>query len=89
MSYRIENIRTETWHRIMADLRAAGFQETYLYGGMDAGLDYGRYDLMNPADGELIVFEWDNWSEGEIKAAPSRLEALRDKYGLRDPVEID
>lgn len=88
MRYKIENIKTETWHRIMEDLKASGFVETYLYAGMDAGIDYSRYDLVNQADGELIIFEWDNWAEGEVKATPSRLEALREKYQLSRPVEI-
>jgi hypothetical protein len=89
MPYKIENIKTETWHRVIEDLKAEGFRETYCYGGMDAGIDYGRYDLLSRAGDELIVFEWDNWSEGEIRAAPSRLEALREKYQLPELVEIE
>jgi hypothetical protein len=89
MSYKIENIKTETWHRIMEDLMAGGFIETCRYGGVDAGIDYSRYELMNRAEGELIIFEWDNWTEGEIRAAPSRLEALREKYRLPEPVQIE
>lgn len=86
MSYKIENVKTETWHRVMQDLKAGGFEEIYQYGGADAGIDYSRYELLNRADGELIVFEWDNWSEGEIIAAPPRLEALREKYRLSEIV---
>lgn len=89
MSYKIENVRTEIWHRVREDLEAAGFKEIYRYGGMDAGIDYSRYDLMSQADGEVVVFEWDNWAEGEIKAEPSRLEALREKYRLPEPVEVE
>lgn len=58
MLYKIEHIETETWHRIMQDLLDLGFIETYQYTGMDAGIDYQRYDLLNHADGEQIVFEW-------------------------------
>lgn len=89
MAYKIENIGTETWHRIIDDLKALGFKEIYVYDGADAGIDYSRYDLMNQTGGELIIFEWDNWAEGEIKAAPSRLESLREKYQLPRPVEIE
>lgn len=89
MAYKIENIGTETWHRIIDDLKALGFEEIYVYDGVDAGIDYSRYDLMNQTGGELIIFEWDNWAEGEIKAAPSRLEALREKYQLPPLVEIE
>ena len=85
MPYKIENIPTETWHRVIEDLKGSGFAETYRYGGFDAGIDYNRYELTSRADGELIVFEWDNWAEGDITAAPARLESLREKYGLAAP----
>lgn len=86
MPYKIENIKTETWHQIREALRASGFEEIYQYAGVDAGIDYNRYDLVNQADDELVIFEWDNWTEGEIRATLSRLEALRDRYQLSDPV---
>lgn len=89
MPSRIENIETETWHRIREDLKAAGFEEIYQYDGVDAGIDYNRYDLLNPADDELVIFEWDNWTEGEIRATSSRLEALRDKYRVPAPVRTE
>lgn len=89
MPFKIENIRTETWHRIIEELKASGFELTYEYDGMDAGIDYNRYDLLNRADNELIIFEWDNWLEGEIKALPARLEALSEKYQLSKPVKND
>ena len=88
MAYKIENVKTETWNQIIDELKAAGFKETYRYGGMDAGIDFNRYELTHRAGGQVIVFEWDNWSEGEIMATPSRLEALRERYGLSEPVEI-
>lgn len=89
MPYKIESIKTETWRQIIEDLKASGFEEIYQYGGMDVGIDYNRCDLVNRADDELIIFEWDNWMEGEIKALPPRLEALREKYRLSKPVEIE
>ncbi len=85
----IGSVKTETWHRIIRDLRGAGFREVYRYEGMDAGIDYSRYELLNEAGDELVVFEWDNWSEGEIRATPSRLEALREEYRLAGPVEVE
>ena len=88
MSCKIEHVETEVWHRVIEDLEAEGFAEVYRYGGMDAGIDYSRFDLKNGAD-ELVVFEWDNWAEGEIRGAPERLEALREKYQLAELVEID
>ena len=89
MSYKIETIETELWHRIMDDLRGAGFTEIYFYDGMDAGIDYSRYDLKSLADGELIVFEWYNWTEGEVTGTAPRLEALREKYGLPEISEVE
>lgn len=88
MGCKIEHVETEVWHRVIEDLEAEGFEEVYRYGGMDAGIDYGRFDLKNAAD-ELVVFEWDNWAEGEIRGAPARLEALREKYQLAELVETD
>lgn len=88
MSCKIEHVETETWHRVIEDLEAEGFEEVYCYGGMDAGIDYSRFDLKN-RDGELVVFEWDNWFEGEIRGEPERLEALREKYRLRELVEVE
>lgn len=88
MPYRIENVETETWHRVIEDLESHGFQMVYRYDGMDAGIDYNRFDLKNGA-GELVVFEWDNWAEGEIRGEPARLETLREKYRLSEPVEVE
>ena len=88
MSCKIEHVETETWHRVIEDLESEGFEEVYRYGGFDAGIDYSRFDLKNGAD-ELVVFEWDNWAEGEIKGTAERLEAIRAKYRLAELVEID
>lgn len=88
MTHKLERVGTETWHRVIRDLEAEGFEEVYGYGGMDAGIDYSRFDLKNRA-GELVVFEWDNWAEGEIRGGPERLEVLREKYRLGEVVEAD
>jgi hypothetical protein len=88
MPYKLAHIETETWNRMIEDLAAEGFRETYRYSGMDAGIDYSRCDLKNGAD-ERIVFEWDNWAEGEIRGEPARLEALREKYRLPELVEVE
>lgn len=89
MTYKIENIKTETWHKIIDDLTASGFIAIYQYDGIDAGIDYNRYDLINQAGDERIIFEWDNWGEGEIKTARSRLETLREQYQLSEVVDIE
>ena len=88
MTCKLRNIETETWHRVIEGLEAEGFAEVYRYGGMDAGLDYSRFDLKN-AEGELVVCEWDNWAEGEVRGEAARLEALREKYQLSEVVETD
>lgn len=89
MPHKLQNVETKTWHRIIEDLESQGFKEVYRYDGMDAGIDYSRFDLKHPADGELVLFEWDNWMEGEVSGAPARLEALREKYQLAEPVETE
>jgi hypothetical protein len=88
MTYKIEHVKTETWHRAIEELEAEGFVEVYSYGGMDAGIDYSRFDLKK-GDDELVVFEWDNWAEGEIRGEPERLEALREKFRLPELVETE
>jgi hypothetical protein len=89
VSFKIESIKTETWHLVIEDLKAVGFMEIYRYGGIDAGIDYSRYDLLNQADDELVIFEWNNWTEGEITGTSTRLEALSEKYQLPEPVEVE
>jgi len=88
MTCKLEHVETETWHRVIEDLESEGFEEVYRYGGFDAGIDYSRFDLKN-ADEELVVFEWDNWAEGEIRGEPRRLEALREKFRLPEVVEME
>ena len=88
MTCKIEHVETETWHRVIEDLEAEGFEEAYRYGGFDAGIDYSRFDLKNRGE-ELVVFEWDNWAEGEIRGEPRRLEAIREKFQLHELVEIE
>ncbi len=88
MTCKIEGVKTETWHRVIEDLEAEGFEEVYCYRGADAGIDYSRYDLKDEA-GELLVFEWYNWTEGEVRGAPARLESLREKYRLAGSVIVE
>jgi hypothetical protein len=88
MTCKIEHVETETWHRVIEDLESEGFEEVYRYGGFDAGIDYSRFDFKNGND-ELVVFEWDNWAEGEIRGEPRRLEALRAKFQLSEVVEME
>lgn len=88
MPYKLRDIETQRWHEVIEDLKSQGFEEVYRYDGFDAGIDYNRFELKNPAGGELVVFEWDNWTEGEITAPRSRLEALREKYRLGEIVEV-
>jgi hypothetical protein len=38
---------------------------TYVYDGMDAGIDFSAYTLKK--GDEEIIFEWTNYLEGEIK----------------------
>ncbi|MBV9926183.1 MAG: hypothetical protein JOZ96_14280 [Acidobacteria bacterium] len=89
MPYKIENIETGLWHRIIKDLKSRGFKVVYRYDNFDVGIDFDRVELRDPAGGELVVFEWDNWMEGEVMAAPALLEALREKYQLGEIVRTE
>ena len=89
MQHKLRHVETETWHRVIEDLEAEGFEEVYRYGGFDAGIDYSRFDLKSRGGEELVVFEWDNWAEGEIRGDPGRLAALREKHRLPEPSEVE
>ena len=89
MPYKIEDIETGLWHRIIKDLKSRGFKVVYLYDNFDVGIDFDRVELRDPAGGEVVIFEWDNWTEGEVMAEPDLLEALREKYRLGGLVETD
>lgn len=89
MSYKLRDIETRKWREVIEDLKSQGFEEVYRYEGFDAGIDYNRFELKEPGGGEVVVFEWDNWTEGEIRASESRLEALREKFQLGALVAIE
>ena len=89
MPYKLRDIETGKWHEVIEDLKSQGFEEVYRYGGFDAGIDYNRVELKGPGGGEPVVFEWDNWAEGEIRASESRLAALSEKYQLGELVDVD
>lgn len=67
-------IDTDLWNKIIDLLQASGWEMTYVYDGMDAGIDYNKYVLVNLR--EEIVFEWTNWDEGEIRCTSDRLKEI-------------
>jgi len=77
----IENIPTETFHRMVDDLKADGWTLVEEYDNMDAWIDYGR--LKFEKGGLAVVCEWTNWDEGSVEAPPDILRALARPYGLR------
>lgn len=74
------DIKTELWKRIITDLLQEGWGMASEYQGFDKGIDYNAYCLEQ--NNVQIEFEWDNWSEGEIKCTPEISEILKNKYSL-------
>lgn len=67
-------IETSLWNQIIEKLLAGGWEMTYQYDGIDAGIDYNCYTLEKA--GERLTFEWTNWDEGEIQCSPARLKEI-------------
>lgn len=78
---RIADIPTETYQRIVEELRADGWDIVYEYAGMDAGIDYGRIDLRRGDD--AICCEWTWVCEGELEGPAAIVEAIRARHALR------
>lgn len=69
-----KNIETSRWNSALEKLLANGWQMTYQYDGIDAGIDYNCYTIERA--GEKITFEWTNWEEGEILCTPAVLKEI-------------
>lgn len=69
-----KDIETSLWNRAIETLLGTGWEMTYQYDGMDAGIDYNSYTLEKA--GEKITFEWTNWDEGEIRCTEAVLREI-------------
>ncbi|MBO6509786.1 MAG: hypothetical protein JJ866_19745 [Roseibium sp.] len=83
----ITGIKTETFHKVILELKEEDWKVSYTYDGFDKGIDYDRIDLVN--DGIKLKFEWDNWFEGVIEGPEKLLGALSRRYGLKPPGPVE
>ena len=79
---KISDIPTETFNRIIDDLRSQGWKKIEEYDGFDAWIDYGKVVLRK--SGEHLVFEWDNWEEGRVEGADATIAEIARAYGLKE-----
>lgn len=73
-------IETDLWNKVMTLLEKQGWEMTDQYDGIDAGIDYSCYTYRKA--GEVIVFEWTNWDEGEIFCSPHLLKEIEKLINL-------
>jgi hypothetical protein len=71
---RIRNVESGLWLKIIEQMLDNGWILTYKYDLFDAGIDY---DLLKMKKGRSrIVFEWDNWDEGNFKCSKQTLSEI-------------
>lgn len=73
------NIKTASWNNIIALLTANDWTTVYRYNGFDAGIDSDLVILEK--DNEIVLLGWDNWMEGEIRCAESRMKEIEKLIG--------
>ena len=76
----IQDVPSDQFISIVEDYVKQGWVKTYEYDGFDAWIDFGKIKLKK--DSEKLVFEWDNWSEGEITGKVQELQKLAELYQL-------
>jgi hypothetical protein len=75
-----ENIDTHKWNLIRNTLESEGWLVVNEYINFDKGIDFDSYKLKK--GNEIIILEWDNWIEGEIKCSEKLLKFLKQKFQL-------
>ena len=83
----LEDIPTETFNQIIADLHSVGWATISEYDGMDAWIDYGNVVLEH--NSLRLTFEWNNWWEGSVSGEDSLVIELKEKYGLKQMPQND
>ena len=78
---KVADIPTDTFNRIVKELRADGWRKTEEYDNFDAWIDYGM--LVLEKDGTSLRFEWDNWMEGAVDGPDEVVQEIRGKYSLK------
>lgn len=86
----IKNVKTDLWNRIVDAYRTDGWKTEYEYDGFDKGIDHDFIRLSK--NGEVLLFGWDNWFEGEIQCSDERrieMEArFNTSFKLGEPLHL-
>lgn len=77
------DIPTHEFNSIICRLLRYGWRKMYEYENFDAWIDYGKVVLER--DGTRLVFEWDNWFEGQVEGPEDTLTALGLRKHLAEP----
>ncbi|MEC9263287.1 MAG: hypothetical protein VYD53_18180 [Pseudomonadota bacterium] len=83
---RIDDIPTEAFNIIIDDLIRAGWKTKSQYKGFDAWIDYGKVELTK--SGSVLIFEWDNWTEGVVKGYGEIIDQIAKQYNLNPPSKV-
>jgi hypothetical protein len=71
----LTDIKTETFNKLIADLRVEGWVKALEYDNIDAWIDYGMIILRR--DKQRLKCTWTNWEEGTIEGSPELVDELR------------
>jgi hypothetical protein len=77
----VTDIKTDTFNRIVKELRSAGWKKIEEYDNVDAWIDYGMVRLERK--GVTLKFEWTNWDEGSVEGPDEPVQAIKSKYDLK------
>lgn len=73
-------IKTDKWNEIIAGLKKEGWITKREYELFDKGIDYDFIELTKHED--FILFAWDNWFEGELKASEELVQYIETKFAI-------
>ena len=76
----IQEVETKLFNTIIADYIAEDWDKQYEYDGVDAWIDHGKVKLTNGS--RKLIFEWDNWMEGEIYGKKDEIFVIAERYKL-------
>ena len=79
-SMTVIDIKTETFNRIVKELRSEGWRKIEEYDNVDAWIDYGMVRLKK--NDVTLKFEWTNWEEGSVEGPEEIVQALKTTYHL-------
>jgi len=77
----IKDVKTPLWNQIIDSYKADGWKTEYEYDQFDKGIDHDFVRLSK--NGEVLLFGWDNWFEGEIRCSDERRSEMEARFNLK------